>query len=139
MSTLDDFAGSVGRGVIVGTVGTAVIVGTDSIVTRMPTLNSTPIYRGLVRLALAGGSAGAAAALGAPKSVIQGIVAGGVTVTLIDCLVNCIGEKKREPPAVKSPEQLGDQWAPTPLYVPAPADNTAPKVSYLPDFLGGSF
>jgi hypothetical protein len=106
-------------GVVAGIAGAGTVAIVDGAISRTQALNRSPLSRGGTRLAAGVASAYAAKWTGAPRPVIEGIVAGCVMMTLLDAVVSLCAPNKVNPPQAPA-GRLGEPWGPVPRYALPP-------------------
>lgn len=105
------------QGLATGAVAAVSVMVVERVLSRVPFANEST--GGRVAFRVAAGIAGAvlADALNAPESVVVGVYAGPVAISVLDASVSLIGRRRLEPPPAMSTAALGQPWGPTPLYV----------------------
>lgn len=105
------------RAATTGASGAAAVVALDSLLSRLPSLNAHPVWRGALRIAagVAASEALSRHVKGATAdAVADGLVAGPVLVTVLDLGVSMVGLRRMEPPPVRTAGELGAPWPPQP-------------------------
>lgn len=105
------------QGLVTGGVAALSVMVVERVLSRVPFANEST--GGRVAFRVAAGIAGAvlADALNAPESVVVGVYAGPVAISVLDASVSLIGRRRLEPPPATSTAALGQSWGPTPFYV----------------------
>jgi hypothetical protein len=105
------------QGLATGGVAAVSVMLVERVLNRFPSINETT--GGRVAFRVAAGIAGSvlADALDAPESVVVGVYAGPVAIIVLDASVSLIGRRRLDPPPARNIAELGQPWAPTPLYV----------------------
>lgn len=107
------------RPVVTGASAAGAVVLLDSVLARLPFLNTHPILRGAVRVA-GGWAASEALSRTSQSPTVQaaadGLLVGPVMVSLLDVGVAAVGLRRVEPPPATSPSGLGAPWPPQPAW-----------------------
>ena len=104
------------KGAEIGGVAALTIFVVDSVLSQVPSLNSSTFVRSVSRLAIGGGLAYASSKMkSVPEYVPQGLVGGVVAMTALDVGTSLIGQQRpANPPTLPANAALalGEPWAP---------------------------
>ena len=105
--------------VYLGLTAAATVMLLDGILTRVQSLNGSPLGRAALRLGAGGALAYGAHRLGAPCYIAGGLLAGPVMVTAMDVVVSTLPRNRVNPPVLASGSPIalaGLPWGPQSRY-----------------------